>query len=167
MWYVIWATTGKEELTRKAIERNIAGELYSRIAIPQMVKYERKGGVDRKVVKRLFPSYIFVETDRIEEFAYMLVHMPGFSVVLRNEGYETLHEKEERLLVSLIKDGDIIDISTGFIKNGKVRIMTGALSGMEGMIKKVNKRKRLATIEVVMFNRKTSVNLGLEVLETT
>ena len=35
------------------------------------------------------------------------------------------------------------------------------------MIKKVNTRKRLATIEVVMFNRKTSVNLGLEILSTS
>ncbi len=46
MWYVIWATTSKEELTRNAIERNIDSSLYNRLSIPHMVKYERKGGTD-------------------------------------------------------------------------------------------------------------------------
>ncbi len=63
MWYVIWATTGREELTRTAIEKNIDNSLYNRLSIPHIVKLERKAGVDREVVRRILPSYIFVETD--------------------------------------------------------------------------------------------------------
>ncbi len=165
MWYVIWATTGKEELTRNAIERNIDSSLYYRLSIPHMVKYERKGGIDIRVVKRILPSYIFVETDNIEEFAHRLKYMPGFSLVLKNEGYWPLYEDEEKLLIDLIKDGDIIDISRGFIENGRVRITAGPLTGYEGVICKVNKRKRMATIEIEMFNRKNRIDLGLEILE--
>ena len=165
MWYVIWATTGREELTRKAIERNIDSSLYRRLSIPHMVKYERKAGVDRRVVKRIMPSYIFVDTDNIEEFAHMLKRMPGFSVVLHNEGYEPLDCAEEEMLLSLIKDGDVIDISMGFMVDGRVRVVSGSLTGLEGYITKINKRKRLATIEIEMFGRKSQVDLGLEVLE--
>lgn len=165
MWYVIWATTGKEELTRTAIEKNIDSSLYYRLSIPHMVKYERKGGIDIRVVKRILPSYIFVETDDIVQFAYRLEYMPGFSIVLKNEGYWPLYEDEEKLLISLIKDGDLIDISRGFIEDGRVSITAGPLTGYEGVICKVNKRKRMATVEVEMFNRTMQINLGLEILE--
>ena len=165
MWYVIWATTGREELTRIAIEKNIDSSLYSRLSIPHIVKLERKAGVDREVVRRILPSYIFVETVFIQEFANKLKHMPGFSVVLHNEGYWPLSDDEQKTLLSLIKDGDIIDISSGFMENGRVKVISGPLTGAEGFIKKINVRKRLARVEIDMFGTKIGVDLGLKILE--
>ncbi len=165
MWYVIWVSTGREKITKKAIEHCIDNSLYNRLSIPHVVKCERRQGVDIRIVKRLMPSYMFVETDSIEEFAHAIRYMPGFSVVLKGDEYEPLSKLEEHVLLQLIKDGDIIDVSKGFMENDEITITAGPLIGLEGVIKFVNRRKRLAVIEMEMFNRKTSIPLSVEIVK--
>ena len=165
-WYVIWVTTGKEEWSRSLIERFAPKELYSRCAIPYMTKFEKKDGVRRKVQKLMIPSYIFVRTDRIDEFAASLHKIPGFTLVLSTDGwYQPLDPHEEYLLTTLIGTGETVDISTGFIEGQKVTITLGPLKGLEGQIKKIDRHHRAAFLEMNMFGKTTQVKVGLEIVE--
>ena len=47
----------------------------------------------------------------------------------------------------------------------KVIITEGPLKGMEGMIKKIDRHRRTAAIEIEMFDRKVLMNVGLEIVE--
>jgi len=58
-----------------------------------------------------------------------------------------------------------IDASKGFIEGDRVKIVSGALMGMESKIIKVNKRKCSAVIEIDMFGVTQRMTLMLEVLE--
>ncbi len=166
MWYVIWTTTGQEEKTRLLIEQLIDKELYNRISIPWKYKIQKKDGQQHKVKYKLMPSYIFFETDRIDDFAAELKRVPGFNMVLQDdETYHPLHEREVKLLSKLIGDEDIVEVSKGVIEGDQVFVTEGPLVGMEGMIKKINRHKRYAIIEMEMFDRITEIKIGLEIVE--
>ncbi len=165
MWYVIWATTGEEELTKVKIERCIDHNLYKRISIPYVKKFEKRGNTKTQKEKRMFPSYLFVETDHIEEFSQALISIPGFAVILHGDGYQPLHRREENMLLHLIVDEDIIDISVGYIEGDNIVVTYGPLVGMEGSIKRIDRHKRLALVEMDMFDRVTELKVGLEIIE--
>lgn len=168
MWYVIWTYTGREEYTRSIIEKKVPKELYGRISIPYRAKIEKAGGSRRVVHKLMIPSYIFVETDCIRDFHEALGRIPVFSIILRNgEKFLPLDEHDEFVLNKLTSDGDIIDMSTGFMDGDRVRVASGPLKGLDGSIKKIYPRKALAVIEMTVFSRITEVQLGLEILKKT
>ncbi|MBQ9891098.1 MAG: antiterminator LoaP [Firmicutes bacterium] len=166
MWYVIWTYTGQEEKTRGYIERFVDPSLYSRCAIPYMAKIEKHGGIRVKVEKLLFPSYVFVLTDHIDEFADALHRIPGFTVVLHTgDFFQPLAPHEEYILSRLIGSTDVVDISTGFLTGDTVSITYGPLKGLEGQIKKIDRHRRIAILQMTMFDRTTDVKVGLEIVE--
>ena len=166
MWYVLWTSTGREENTRQMIKTYADPALYSRCMIPYRLKRHYYKGSSRIVKLILFPSYVFVETDNIEEFVNNIKWFPGFNVVLHTEDmYSPLYKHEELLLLKLVNDHDIIDISEGFMEGDKVRITSGPLVGQEGSIKKVKPRQGVAILEMNIFNRITEVALGLELIQ--
>ena len=58
-------------------------------------------------------------------------------------------------------------MSRGIIKSGELVILSGPLMGRTAQVKKIDRHKRLAYVEVEMLGRKNLVKLGLEVIEKT
>ena len=165
MYYVLWTNTGNEEKTRQMIYDFADPALYTRCLIPYKLKRHYLGSTSRLVKIILFPSYIFIETDHIKEFVNNINWFPGFKVVLHMDDlYCPLYKHEEQLILRLINDHDIIDISTGYMEGDKVKVISGPLLGQEGNIKKVKRRQGVAILEMNIFNRVTEVSLGLDLI---
>ena len=166
MWYVIWTYTGQEEKTKSYIEKFMEPQLYTRCAVPYITKLEKHSGKWVKVEKLLIPSYVFVETERVEDFADSLHRIPGFTVVLHTgDHFSPLSEHEQYVLRRLIGDSDVVDLSSGFLTGDKVSIVSGPLVGLEGQIKRIDRHHRTAILEMTMFNKTTDVKVGLEIVE--
>ena len=166
MYYVLWTNTGQEEKTRQMIYEFADPALYTRCLIPYRLKRHYFGATNRLVKIILFPSYIFIETDHIKEFVNNIKWFPGFNVVLHiDELYCPLYKHEELLILKLINEHDIIDISEGYMEGDKVRVTSGPLVGMEGDIKRIKRRQGAAILEMNIFNRVTEVSLGLDLIE--
>ena len=166
MWYVIWTYTGQEEKTKGYVERFVDPDLFSRCAVPYMAKIEKHGGKRVRVEKLMMPSYVFVETDRIDDFADALHRIPGFTVVLHTgDCFHPLSEHEQYVLSRLLGPTDVVDISTGYLSGDRVSVLSGPLAGLEGQIKRVDRHRRTATLEMTMFDRTTEVRVGLEIVE--
>ena len=59
-----------------------------------------------------------------------------------------------------------VSISKVRIDEGnEIRIISGPLKHMGGMIKKINLHKRMAEVEIEFMNRRTVIYLGIELLE--
>ncbi|MRA76150.1 transcription antiterminator, partial [Bacillus thuringiensis] len=56
------------------------------------------------------------------------------------------------------------DYSKVYIENSKVTVASGPLKGMEGIIKKIDKRKRRAKLCLSFMGLDKMVNVGIEVL---
>ena len=166
MYYVLWTNAGKEEKTRQMIQNNADKSLYKRCLIPYRVKRHYFGSASKLVKMIHFPSYLFIETDNIKEFADNIKWFPEFKVVLQmDDVYCPLGKHEESVLFQLINDKDVIDISKGYMEGDKVRITEGPLMGHENFIKRVKPRQGVAVIEMDIFNRTTEVPLGLELTQ--
>ena len=166
MYYVLWTNTGQKKKTRQMIYQYADSALYSRIVIPYRLKRHYYNRTSRIVKLILFPSYIFIETDHIEEFVDNIKWFPGFNVILHMDDiYCPVYEHEAIILNRLISENDIIDISQGYMEGDKVHVTNGPLVGMEGQIKKVKPRQGVAILEMNIFNHTTKVILGLELIE--
>lgn len=166
MWYVIWTTTGKEEQCRQQILKSCDGATYKRCVIPMIQRRRRENGAWVLKTERFAPSYLFVESQTIEDFARELSRIVGFKKLLQNDNlFLPLHEREEELLSKLLGDGEVIAESVGVKVGQSVIITDGPMQGMEGMIKYIDRHKRMAVIEMDLFGRVLEMKLGLEVVK--
>ena len=161
-WYVIWATTGQEENTKGLIEQLIDKELYSRCEILYKVRNIKRKGKWEKLI----PSYMFIETDRIDDLAAALTRVPKFSLVLQTGGsFHALDERDQKLIKQFALDDEVVDVSKGYIIGDRIYVTEGPLVGMEGYIKRIDRHKRMATVSLNLFDRPTDVSVGLEIVE--
>ena len=76
-----------------------------------------------------------------------------------------LRQEEMRFLLKMGKEEQVVEMSIGIIENDKVKIQQGPLVGMEGFIKKIDRHKRQAVLEVELFGRKVEMRVGVEIVE--
>ena len=163
MWYVIWTSTGSEKKAVSAIQEFSEQE---RCFVPRRRLPIKKNGVWQQVEKPLFPGYIFVDTDRVEELAIHLHKIEGFHHVLSVEKeFCPLRDNEAELIENLYLKEGLFDFSEGLIVGDKIVVTSGPLVGHEGAIKKIDRHKRLAYLEFSMFDQTIKATVGLEIVE--
>ena len=163
MWYVIWTSTGSENKTAKAVQEM---SCQNRCFIPRRIVQMKKKGEWIQTEKNMFPGYFFVDTDDIEELALQLQKVEGFSTVLTvNKKFYPLTGKDAELTEDLYNNKGIFDVSKGIIEGDEIVITSGPLKGQEGLIKRIDRHKRLAYLEFVMFDQVVKGAVGLEIIE--
>ena len=168
MWYVIWVESGKEHKVRGMIESQVPSGTYDRIVIPEKRIQKKFKGEWQEVQSVLFPGYLFVVAEDITEFAAALVAVPEFTKMLKADNeIVPIYPEEEAVLTRLVDQDEIVKMSEGMIENDRVIIFDGPLKGMEGTIQRINRHKRVAVIQMELFERVMQVEVGLEIVEKT
>lgn len=175
MWYVVQVKTGTEESVRKQFmrlyeaypqeepQRSLQSE---KCVIPYYEQMKRYQGAWHKERHILFPGYVFIISDDLERLKLRLRQIIGYTKLLGMEDeIIPLTEEEERFLCQIGGDEHVVEMSKGIVENTQVIITDGPLQGLEGLIRKINRHKRKAWIEVQMFGRIQWVEVGLEILE--
>ena len=114
----------------------------------------------------MFPGYVFLVTEQVEELFYALKAVPELTKIL-GDGSEfiPIEEDEKALLKRLGNEEHVTEMSAGYIAGEQVVILSGPMTGMEGKIKKIDRHKRIAVLEVAMFGRQVDVKTGVEIVE--
>lgn len=165
MWYVIQVYTGAEEeicqqCRSKVMEKN---EDVFVFLTERMTKIQ---GQWTLITSRLFPGYVFVETERIEEFFMRLKRLNAMTKVLRTgEDMTPIHQEEESYLRLLGGDNHIVKYSEGYLEGEKLFITSGAMKNFEGTVKKVLRHKRLVVLEVPLMGQTIEVTVGLGIVK--
>ena len=165
MWYVIQVSTGKEEQILEMIIKYGVQEYLEECFIP---KYERRKkclGQWRTEEAVLFPGYIFIITEDVEGLYLALKQIPKLTKLLGTGEKWTSMSKEDVEIIEMLSGRDrLVKFSEGYIEGNKVTVVSGALQGLEGVIRKIDRHKRLAWLEMDMFGRKTKFEVGLEIV---
>lgn len=168
MWYVIQVRTGTEENIRLQCTARIPQSVLERCFLPY---YEEKRKIRGSWIvrkKHLFPGYIFAVTKDIEALHNMLKSVMGMTKLLGvGEDIVPLTESEVQFLKRFGGEDQVVGISEGVIENSVTKILSGPLKGMEGTIRKIDRHKRKAWIEIEMFGRMQLIQVGLEILWKT
>lgn len=167
MWYVIQVITGKEEDTVKLCLGCLANEKIENIDffIPHIERKIKKGGVWKTVRRVMFPGYVFVETDDPDKRFLELKKVPRFTKLL-GTGYNfvAISEKEEKFIDRITDENDVAAVSIGDIEGESIIIKEGPLKGMEAMIKRIDRHKRIAELELEFMGNSVPVTMGLEIV---
>jgi transcriptional antiterminator NusG len=164
MWYVMQVQTGMEETIRQQCQKQISKNILEDCFIPyyeEKKKYQGRWHIQNNI---LFPGYVFAVTDSLEALYYQLKKILGLTRILgTGDTIVPLREEEVRLLQKFGGEEQIVPMSEGIIENSQVIILSGPLEGMEGYIKKIDRHKRKAYLEIPMFGGVQTVEMGLEV----
>lgn len=169
-WYVVFVKTGKE----RKIEQYLGKELNTEACIPFIPLQEilfRRSGVEKKEVRNLFPGYVFIETvlpsqefmKVINPLVYKLSDI--ISLLKYSDSEIAMKESERQMLLKLCNNDHCIETSYGIIEGDKIYISDGPLKGMESVVKKVNRHKREALIEMEIMGDVRLVSVALEVVD--
>ena len=171
MWYVIQVFTGTEEKTAEKC-RSVIGiqdekeSVLRKCFIPYVIRKRRYCGAWHEEKKILFPGYVFLVSDDPGELFLRLKKVPGLTKLLgTGDEIVPLSETEEALLKKLGGEDQIVEGSIGILEQDRIIIMEGPLQGMEGFIKKIDRHKRAAWLEVELMGRKIETQVGLEIVE--
>lgn len=165
-WYVIQVRSGNEEKIKETCQRLISKNVYQECFIPKYKMMKRYHGSWHEVEGVLFKGYVFMITDYIDELFNQLKLIPDLTKVLGNDGsyIVPILEDEARMLLKFGKAEHIVEMSKGYIVGDKVNITSGPLVDYQGEIVKIDRHKRIAYINLKMFDQVTTVKVGLEII---
>ena len=165
-WYVIQVKTGNEEKIKDICQRLIPREILIECFIPKIKRVRKIRGSFHEREEILFKGYVFMISDAIDDLYQCLKLIPELTKVLGNDGTNILPilKEEAIFLLKFGKEDHIVDMSKGYIISTKIMITTGPLVGNEGIIRKIDRHKRIAYIEVKLFDQITTVKVGLEII---
>ncbi len=193
MWYVIQVFTGTEERTAESCRRVIgiqdkdaddvlqdadsvfqgtdgilqnADTVLQKCFIPYVIRKRRYYGEWHEEKKILFPGYVFLVSDNPGELFLRLKKVPGLTKLLgTGDEIVPLSAEEEELLKKLGGESQVVEGSIGILEQDKIIVTEGPLQGMEGYIRKIDRHKRTAWLEVELMGRKIETQVGLEIVE--
>ena len=180
-WYVLRAAGGKEkkakEYLEKEIERCGLQDLVSQVLVPTEKVYKIRDG-KRVCTERLFyPGYVLIEAELTGELQYIIrneiPHMSGFLTEKRDVKRADGKSQEEKLPIPLrddevarftgiadyvaVADAEtVIDYKVG----ESVKITDGPFSGFDGTIEEIVEDRSKLKVMVMIFGRKTLLELN-------
>jgi transcriptional antiterminator NusG len=166
MWYVVQVVGGKEKRVLTLIEKIIERTVFDECFIPQYEVMKRFRGQWHKSTEILFPGYLFLVTDYADGLAQELRNVPAFTKLLSNGGkFISLNADEVAWISAFTKqDSRVIEMSEGIIEGDKVIVFKGPLINYGGSIRKIDRHKRIAYLDIGMFGRTMTVKVGMEIV---
>ena len=155
MLYVLYARGGYElEILEQLRRKNIPAYC------PRQLKAERRRGAWQYVERIFFPGYIFIDVPAITATLWHKVMKCAGS--LRFVSMCSLPSDEEDYIRRLCNNGDCIDISRGYVSEGKLHITSGFLKEFEHEIVKYNRRGKRAAADVTIYGEKHRIVFSVE-----
>lgn len=169
-WYILFTRTGQEENIKTHLAKLLDADL-SMPFIPILETLFKTKGLVKKEYQPLFPGYVFIESvlpsmdflNCINKIIHSFEDI--FKILKYGDSNEiALQEHEKNMLLRLSNDNHCIESSSGFIVGNKVYINDGPLKGFESIIKKIDRHKRQAIIELEFMGELRCITLALEIL---
>lgn len=167
MWYVIQTKSGDEDKIKTLFESRQDDATYVSCFIPLFEEVRRRSDKYAIIIRRMFPGYLFVDTDKPDEIFKGLKKIPDFTKLLgfkEDDGelyFIPVSPEDEKFLLSLLDDGIMHVSYVHLSKNNRIDKIVGPLSGYRNHIVKLEFRRRTAAVELDMFGRKRRINFGL------
>ena len=160
-WYVVFVESGKEEEVQKWLDHYFDNEIQQNM-VPKKRLIEKKGGKYYTVIKKLFPGYVFIHIDMDLEKYKIIKNIPKLIRFLSTDSYYSPIDESEISVIQRLDDS--VGYSKVLVKNFKIQVKEGCLYGMEGIIKKIDKHRNRAKIQLNLMGEPKLVEVGVEII---
>ena len=166
MWYVVQTISGREQTAidkcRNALDRDLASDIFS----PTCQLEKKVQGQWLTEEKTAFPGYVFIESEdsaKLEERLKLIGNV--VTPVRIGGGFYPVSSEEEAVLRRLMDERYCIRYSVGYLVDEQLVIKEGPLQGFTEAITWMDRHKRVADLEVLLFEEKRRMRVGLEVID--
>jgi transcriptional antiterminator NusG len=170
-WYIFHVKTGSEQTACNFLNKLFDKE-ESVAFIPQVEMILKNSKVTSKYLKPMFPGYVFTDSILKERsFVNLTYKYVRFSKCIfkilgsENINFMKLRDDEKNFLLGFLNNEYVTEESKGLIIGDKVYVTSGPLQGRESIIKKIDRHKRRAEIELMCFSDIRRVSVALEIVE--
>ncbi|MCL2719085.1 MAG: antiterminator LoaP [Lachnospiraceae bacterium] len=170
-WYVFMAKTGQEYKAKEEIS-NFWGMEAVLPFVPMKESYFRKEKQLKKEIEIMFPGYVFVQTE-IPENEFLACapdYIKKSRVALKLLSYAdsdkiAIKENERAFLKTLLNENNCMEFLEGIIEGSRIIITSGVFMGLESVIKKINRHKMQAKVEIELLGSIRTMTVGLEIVK--
>ena len=161
-WYVAHTYSGYENKVKANIEktvenRNLQDQVLE-VIVPLETVVEVKNGATKSAQKKMFPGYVLINMVMNDDSWYVVRNTRGVTGFVGPESKPVPLTEREMRAMGIVTEAPVvhIDVEVG----DQIKVITGAWEGNVAVVKAINESKRTVTIDVDIFGRATSVEIG-------
>lgn len=159
-WYVVHTYSGYENKVKANIEKTIENrhleEQILEVRVPMQEVMELKNGAKKQVQKKMFPGYVLINMIMNDDTWYVVRNTRGVTGFV-GPGSKPVPLTEAEMKPLGIKVEDVV---VDFKEGDTVAVIAGVWKDTVGVVQTMNHSKQILTINVEMFGRETSVEIG-------
>ena len=173
-WYVVNTVTGYEYKVKEILEMmmnslELQDNIY-RVVVPEQKVVEIKNGTKKERTKKMFPGYVLVEMVLTGDIMHELRSVPnviGFLGGNDSKNIVPLRQTEvNRILGTVDKlQEQEEELSVPFYVGEEVKVISGPFNDFKGTIEEVNNERKKLKVMVMIFGRKTPLELSFMQVE--
>jgi transcription antitermination factor NusG len=161
-WYVLWTQSHCEQL----VHDQLAADGFE-LMLPKVETWSRRGGTRRLVPTPMFPGYLFLH-HAIDKASYLAVRKARGLVRILGERWDRLEAVADAEVQAIhrLTESRLPVRGHPFLHVGhRVRISSGALEGIEGILLKDRPGRGLLVVTVELLQRSVAVEVDASAVE--
>ncbi len=169
-WYILNVVAGQEAKVlldiKSAIARGITSDFIQDAMVPSKLVVKVKRGQKKEEEQRLFPGYVFVNSNLEGDTYNFLNSIPKVSGFLgsKNNPQPVSQDKVDQILRS-IEDQVEQEKNSIFEVGDMVKINDGPFESFSGSVESFDQEKKKIKVSVSIFGRTTEIELDLSQVE--
>ena len=168
-WYVLKAVSGQENKVKAYIESEIKILNYyayvTHVVIPMEKVIQMRNGKKVPKEKPFYPGYLMVEANLMGEVPHVIKNIPGvISFLSLTKGGEPVPMRKSEVNRMLGKMDELsefaVETNIPYVVGESVKVIDGPFNGFNGTIEKIHEDKKKIEVSVMIFGRKTPMELS-------
>lgn len=173
-WYVLKTISGQEKKVKLYIENEVhrlgLNEYLGQILVPMEKVIQVRNGKKIAKEKVYFPGYVYMEVTLEGEMHHVIVNLSnviGFLSEVKGGDPLPMRKSEVNKLLGKIDElaENIDQISIPYIIGETVKVIGGPFNGFNGSVEEINEDKKKLKVSVLIFGRKTPMELNFSEVE--
>ena len=173
-WYVLKAISGKENKVKTYIENEVIHNnmeaFVTQVVIPTEKVIQLRNGKKVPKEKPYYPGYLMIEANLVGEVPHVIKSIPGvISFLSLTKGGDPVPMRKSEVNRMLGRMDELSEFPTEmeipFIVGESVKVIEGPFNGFNGTVEKILEEKKKIEVSVLIFGRKTPMELSFMQVE--
>ena len=173
-WYVLKSISGQENKVKNYIEnemKHLGFESYvTQVVIPMEKVIQIRNGKKVPKEKPYYPGYLMLEANLVGEIPHIIKNLPGvISFLSLTKGGDPVPMRKAEVDRMLGKADELSefaqDMAIPYIDGENVKVIDGPFNGFNGTVEKILEDKKKIEVSVLIFGRKTPMELSFMQVE--